>query len=148
MSRADACGRVSLSALRRAALRCPDRLRRLWFDDRIVASSRKELSSFVSRQALHDRVSSPPRFAEKTEREIPFLPDFFFFYRMSAQETVGSSLNCLACALPFKTTPATNVGEGMSPLDRYRCQDCKNDFCNECDVFVHDVLHCCPGCET
>jgi hypothetical protein len=57
MSRADACGRVSLSALRRAALRCADRLRRLWLDDSIVTSSRTELSSLVSRQVLLDRVS-------------------------------------------------------------------------------------------
>jgi hypothetical protein len=64
MSRGDACGRISLSALWRATLRRPDRLRRLWLDDRIVASSRKELSPLVSRQALLDRVSSPSRFAE------------------------------------------------------------------------------------
>ena len=148
MSRADAYGRIPLSALRRAALRCADRLRYLWLDDRVVASSRTELSSLVSRQALLDRVSIvlPPHFAEKlSERQTLF---FFPLCRMSAQETVGSNPNCLACALPFKTTPGTNVGEGMSPFDRYRCQDCKNDFCTECDVFVHDVLHCCPGCET
>ena len=37
--------------------------------------------------------------------------------------------------------------DGISPLGRYRCTNCSNDFCAECDVFVHDVLHCCPGCE-
>ena len=100
MSRADVCGRVSLSALRRAALRCPDRLRRLWFDDRIVASSRKELSSFVSRQALLDRVSSPPRFAEKTEREISFLPGFISFTgclpkKLLGQARIVSRVHCL-----------------------------------------------------
>ena len=78
MSRANACRRISLSALRRAALRCADRLRRLWLDDRIVASSRTELSSLVSRQALLDRVSSHARFSEKNlARDKPF---FFFFF--------------------------------------------------------------------
>jgi len=44
---------------------------------------------------------------------------------------------------------AMDIGtEGISPLGRYRCTDCSNDFCAECDVFIHDVLHCCPGCET
>lgn len=71
MSRADACGRISLSALRRAALRCSDRLRRLWLDDRIVASSRTKLSSLVSRQALLDCVSNPSRFAEKPSAFFP-----------------------------------------------------------------------------
>ena len=68
MSRADAYGRISLSALRRAALRCADRLRRLWLDDRIVTSSRTELSSLVSSQTLLHRVSIvPPTFRRKTE---------------------------------------------------------------------------------
>ncbi|ODV86248.1 hypothetical protein CANARDRAFT_27501 [[Candida] arabinofermentans NRRL YB-2248] len=31
---------------------------------------------------------------------------------------------------------------------RYRCQDCSNEFCIDCDVFSHDVLHNCPGCES
>lgn len=31
---------------------------------------------------------------------------------------------------------------------RYRCTDCKHDFCVDCDVFIHDVLHNCPGCES
>uniref|UniRef100_A0A8C2T0Q2 General transcription factor IIH subunit 2 n=1 Tax=Coturnix japonica TaxID=93934 RepID=A0A8C2T0Q2_COTJA len=26
------------------------------------------------------------------------------------------------------------------------CKMCKNAFCVECDMFVHDSLHCCPGC--
>ena len=43
---------------------------------------------------------------------------------------------------------AMDIGtDVISPLGRYRCTDCLNDFCTECDVFVHDVLHCCPGCE-
>lgn len=46
------------------------------------------------------------------------------------------------------TGAAMDTGaDGISPLGRYRCTDCSNDFCTECDVFVHDVLHCCPGCE-
>lgn len=28
----------------------------------------------------------------------------------------------------------------------YICKVCQNAFCVECDVFVHDSLHCCPGC--
>lgn len=80
MSRADACGGISLSALWRAALRCADRLRRLWSDDRIVASSRTELSSFVSRQALLGRVSSPPNFAVKLSDIHPVFFSFFLFF--------------------------------------------------------------------
>nr|KAF6355172.1 hypothetical protein mMyoMyo1_011368 [Myotis myotis] len=28
----------------------------------------------------------------------------------------------------------------------YHCTVCQNVFCVDCDVFVHDSLHCCPGC--
>ncbi|XP_036063004.1 general transcription factor IIH subunit 2 isoform X4 [Onychomys torridus] len=28
----------------------------------------------------------------------------------------------------------------------YVCTVCQNVFCVDCDVFVHDSLHCCPGC--
>ncbi|XP_068846867.1 general transcription factor IIH subunit 2 isoform X4 [Capricornis sumatraensis] len=28
----------------------------------------------------------------------------------------------------------------------YVCSVCQNVFCVDCDVFVHDSLHCCPGC--
>lgn len=29
---------------------------------------------------------------------------------------------------------------------RYACRRCHRRFCIECDTFVHDVLHVCPGC--
>ncbi|KIY73139.1 TFIIH basal transcription factor complex, subunit SSL1 [Cylindrobasidium torrendii FP15055 ss-10] len=54
---------------------------------------------------------------------------------------------CYGCATPFPTAPSTAaMGEGMSPLNRYRCPQCMNDFCSDCDVFLHDVVHCCAGC--
>ncbi|KAG7194602.1 uncharacterized protein KQ657_004278 [Scheffersomyces spartinae] len=31
---------------------------------------------------------------------------------------------------------------------RYRCPKCSNDFCIDCDVFVHETLHNCPGCDS
>lgn len=37
---------------------------------------------------------------------------------------------------------------GDKPSGRYECPRCKNHFCFECDVFIHDVLHNCPGCKS
>ncbi|GMG20615.1 unnamed protein product [Ambrosiozyma monospora] len=31
---------------------------------------------------------------------------------------------------------------------RYKCTDCNKEFCVDCDIFIHDVLHNCPGCES
>ncbi|RSH91414.1 hypothetical protein EHS25_009713 [Saitozyma podzolica] len=36
--------------------------------------------------------------------------------------------------------------EGVSPTGRYRCVKCANDFCGDCDLYIHDTLHTCPGC--
>ncbi|KDQ53543.1 hypothetical protein JAAARDRAFT_39229 [Jaapia argillacea MUCL 33604] len=62
------------------------------------------------------------------------------------QDSPPPSQNCHACARPFPPPITSTISEGMSPLSRYKCPDCNNDFCTECDVFVHEVVHCCPGC--
>ncbi|KAJ2662031.1 hypothetical protein IWW48_002090 [Coemansia sp. RSA 1200] len=36
---------------------------------------------------------------------------------------------------------ASGAGSG-----RFKCPRCKHQFCLDCDVFVHDTLHNCPGC--
>ncbi|KAJ3735777.1 Ssl1-like-domain-containing protein [Lentinula guzmanii] len=58
----------------------------------------------------------------------------------------SSSPSCHACSRPFPKTVSQNIADGMSAIGRYRCPDCNTDFCSDCDVFVHDVIHCCPGC--
>ncbi|XP_066260937.1 general transcription factor IIH subunit 2 [Euwallacea similis] len=30
----------------------------------------------------------------------------------------------------------------------YQCPTCKRMFCIDCDIFIHDTLHTCPGCAT
>lgn len=55
--------------------------------------------------------------------------------------------NCQGCAKPFPTAvSAAVVTEGISPVGRYRCPECSHCFCSDCDIFVHDVVHTCPGC--
>ena len=27
----------------------------------------------------------------------------------------------------------------------YQCPDCRKIFCSDCDLFIHDSLHSCPG---
>ncbi|KAK9449776.1 Ssl1-like-domain-containing protein [Limtongia smithiae] len=43
------------------------------------------------------------------------------------------------------STPAANI---KVPTGRFRCPDCGQHFCIDCDLFSHEVLHCCPGCES
>lgn len=59
---------------------------------------------------------------------------------------------CHGCLLEFPEGVKDLSGKTKDNLDtltssRYRCKKCKNDFCIDCDVFVHETLHNCPGCE-
>ena len=38
--------------------------------------------------------------------------------------------------------------EGASESSRYECETCQNHFCIDCDVFCHEVIHNCPGCQS
>lgn len=65
------------------------------------------------------------------------------------------SSNCFACGHPFPPVPPRaqweareSVVKGMSVSSRYECTACHNHFCIDCDVFAHEIVHNCPGCQS
>ncbi len=36
----------------------------------------------------------------------------------------------------------------MSVSSRYECTVCNNHFCIDCDLFAHEIVHNCPGCQS
>lgn len=38
--------------------------------------------------------------------------------------------------------------KSISESGRYACEVCGNHFCIDCDVFAHEVVHNCPGCQS
>ena len=36
----------------------------------------------------------------------------------------------------------------VSESSRYECETCHRFFCIDCDVFAHEVMHNCPGCQS
>jgi transcription initiation factor TFIIH subunit 2 len=65
------------------------------------------------------------------------------------------SSNCFACGVAFPPVPAEEHGQaaevhakGMSVSSRYECTVCRNYFCIDCDLFAHEVVHNCPGCQS
>jgi transcription factor Ssl1 len=56
-----------------------------------------------------------------------------------------NSLHCVACQTAFDSSPPPGAGL-ESNSGRYSCPRCHNHFCVDCDIFVHEVLHNCPGC--
>ena len=47
-------------------------------------------------------------------------------------------LSCHACLRPV----VMDHGEIL----RFQCPDCQNIYCVDCDAFIHNSLHNCPGC--
>lgn len=47
-----------------------------------------------------------------------------------------------------KTSHAIKRAAGASESSRYECEICQNHFCIDCDVFSHEVVHNCPGCQS
>ncbi|TDL26284.1 TFIIH basal transcription factor complex, subunit SSL1 [Rickenella mellea] len=87
-------------------------------------------------------IVSSPHLARSFHHLFPVKP-----YDAVMEASLSSpSANCHGCEAPFPKTASAMSGEGISPLGRYKCPICLNDFCSDCDVFVHDVVHCCPGC--
>ncbi|TFK44772.1 Ssl1-like-domain-containing protein [Crucibulum laeve] len=88
-------------------------------------------------------IVSSPHLARSYHHLFPVKP---YAAVPNLEDIPNAAPGCHACARPFATTASNTSGEGMSPVGRYRCPDCSEDFCSDCDVFVHDVVHCCPGC--
>jgi len=38
--------------------------------------------------------------------------------------------------------------DGVSESGRYECETCGRFLCIDCDVFAHEVVHNCPGCQS
>lgn len=72
----------------------------------------------------------------------------------------SSSKSCFSCQSPFPPPPRRQSSNGKekgkkrgeqktaSESHRYACGECREHFCIDCDVFAHDVVHNCPGCQS
>ncbi|VUC27182.1 unnamed protein product [Clonostachys rosea] len=77
----------------------------------------------------------------------------------------AASTACFSCMCPFQEPKASaqldgknaaagakdaqpGKHKGVSESGRYECQVCKNHFCIDCDVYAHEVVHNCPGCQS
>ncbi|KAH8770153.1 Ssl1-like-domain-containing protein [Diaporthe sp. PMI_573] len=73
----------------------------------------------------------------------------------------NKSVACYACLTHFPEPPKSrgkarelaekNAGDkvkGISESGRYACEVCGNHFCIDCDVFAHEIVHNCPGCQS
>lgn len=70
--------------------------------------------------------------------------------------SIRPTTNCFACLRAFgytgessdaqtSSSNATNKGSNDETL-RFQCPECQNYFCADCDAYMHESLHNCPGC--
>ncbi|CAB4062187.1 TFIIH2 [Lepeophtheirus salmonis] len=81
---------------------------------------------------------SAPHLARSYHHLFP-LPPFNQINRDSTHKDMNVEeiphRQCFACML--KLPPETKI---------FSCPQCHKDYCNECDIFLHETLHSCPGC--
>ncbi|EEH16888.2 hypothetical protein PABG_06975 [Paracoccidioides brasiliensis Pb03] len=90
-------------------------------------------------------------------------------WRKAARAEAEGRVGCFACGVGFAGVPGEFVGaegdedreeeedgkgegkgasRGISVSGRYECLVCRCHFCIDCDVFAHEVVHNCPGCQS
>ena len=66
--------------------------------------------------------------------------------RMSLKTTRGQALPSKHSSKAQHKVVASK--DGVSESGRYECETCGRFFCIDCDVFSHEVVHNCPGCQS
>jgi len=76
---------------------------------------------------------SAPHLARSYHHLFPLPP----FQEVEPSSVPPDQTTCSACTHRFS-----------NPVDRmvYQCPSCRKMFCTECDLFIHETLHTCPGC--
>eukprot|EP00879_Flechtneria_rotunda_P016374 GHRR01017131.1.p1 GENE.GHRR01017131.1~~GHRR01017131.1.p1 ORF type:complete len:394 (+),score=126.77 GHRR01017131.1:120-1301(+) len=107
-------------------------------------------------RSYHHLFPVPP-YQEVDERELTTLAaaaavgSTSGFYETSAaagMQDYGSSshvVQCYGCLRQLVGGKGPN--SAAQPSMVLRCNQCKQLFCFDCDAFVHETLHNCPGCE-
>ncbi len=52
--------------------------------------------------------------------------------------------NCYACKSSFPPKPTG--ASATAGTHRFACTICLQEFCLDCDIYIHSTLHVCPGC--
>lgn len=60
----------------------------------------------------------------------------------------GPEVRALETGMARLGTSKKAKDKGVSESGRYECESCGKFFCIDCDVFAHEVVHNCPGCQS
>ncbi|OUM60143.1 hypothetical protein PIROE2DRAFT_63340 [Piromyces sp. E2] len=87
---------------------------------------------------------SSPHLARSYHHLFP-VPNYIEVPRQKI--TSASPTYCFGCQQPFENIPTImNRNPAEQGSGRYECPQCLKQFCVDCDIYIHDVLHNCPSC--
>lgn len=84
---------------------------------------------------------SSPHLARSYHHLFPVTP-FEEVLRTSSNDRLPRT--CFGCQQFLPNPGITGSKAGV----RLACPKCKHHFCFDCDIYIHDSLHNCPGCES
>ncbi|KRZ41586.1 General transcription factor IIH subunit 2 [Trichinella pseudospiralis] len=74
-------------------------------------------------------LASAPHLARSYQHLYPILP----FEEKAIDKHMKKELYCAGCFSAIE-------------VKSYVCPDCRQDFCINCDLLIHETMHSCPGC--
>ncbi|KAI5668123.1 hypothetical protein M9H77_17976 [Catharanthus roseus] len=80
---------------------------------------------------------SSPHLARSYHHLFPITP----FDDVSLSYINNQPKDCFGCQQSL-------LNPGNIPGPRAACPKCKQQFCLDCDIYIHESLHNCPGCES
>eukprot|EP01018_Ginkgo_biloba_P014436 Gb_10178 [translate_table: standard] len=84
---------------------------------------------------------SSPHLARSYHHLFPVIPFEEVLSRTANASSQRLPRTCFGCQ-QFLPNPGSKVGV------RVACPRCKQHFCFDCDIYIHESLHNCPGCES
>jgi transcription initiation factor TFIIH subunit 2 len=107
-----------------------------------IAMEKTLTSDNVTAAAEREVVSSSSGGADKVKLDSKLV--------VSSAEFDRCCFGCLKVIGTFADPPTggskmVEATQGEELL-RFQCPQCKNVFCADCDAFLHETLHNCPGC--
>ena len=101
-----------------------------------------DVSAASSREVLSSKPSKSISSSTSSQRKVKLDSGLLV-------SSSDSEMNCNACLRLIGVSSSTaqdgTQGDGEESL-RFQCPECKNVFCVDCDTFLHETLHNCPGC--
>ena len=94
-------------------------------------------------------MTSFPERPSGVTNSLPVLSSFKHSGKPHKRNSLGGTVPLTGKSTnPTHPTSDVKARDGVSESGRYACGTCGMFFCIDCDVFAHEVVHNCPGCQS